>query len=227
MVDRCFYGSKKTITTLLCVLSASFIFTILGFYTSNEQKEAVKALAEASNESGLISSVDRHVKFSHTDDSKREDDFYFDTKGSRYADESLARAMDALDGLRAKKREGKKKITQADVLSVWQKIDSAKDKGYILPAEALFYKEWSVGLINSTQLRAQLDTEIQAFETSLQVGVGGENTVDNEQYKNYKEQEQRITQEVMVQYPDDEDKALEVLDQKLTALRISIYGGKN
>lgn len=230
MVDRYFYGSKKTIAVFLCVLSSFFVFTIFAFYANNEKKEAVNVLVRPFNESGSMPSVDKNIRFSHTDDLKREEEdlaFYFDKKGSRYADEDLARAMDALDILRTKKRDGKKKITQAEVLAVWKKIDNAKNKGYVLPAEALFYKEWSVGLIDSAHLRAQLDTEIQAFETSLQVGVGVENTADNERYKNYKEQEQRIAQDIMAQYPDDEEKALEVLEQKLTALRVSVYGGEN
>lgn len=229
-----FYWSKKAIAVILCLFSAFFVYVFWSQNASNSQ--LVNASVSPVNDSNLYKVGDQYGVGVVNSGAKNEDRILnldsvlhkgLDEKDNQYADKDLALAMNALEQLRSLEKNNKEVITEAKVFDTWRKIDRAKNKGYILPAESIFYKEWSVGLVDSANLHTQLDKEIQAFENSFQAGVGGENSADSEQYKTYKEQENSITQEIMAQYAEDEEQALEVLEKKLTALRSRIYGNND
>lgn len=213
-------------TAFFCILSSFFV---LGWFCVNYPlKEPIQALGitpkakDSTNLSRQALELSEHKGLTIQGEHAAEES-NLDQKDSRYSDRDLAEAMDALATLRnqVESDDQYQHITEEEVLSVWRKVDRAKHKGYILPAESIFYKQWSVNLVDSPHLRVQLNQEIQAFEDELNVGVGSES--EKQTYANYKSEEQRITKEVLAQYPNDEVKALDVLENELTTLRVRMY----
>lgn len=137
-----------------------------------------------------------------------------------YSDENLAEAMTGLSTLRERVSAGKT-VYKKDILHTWHAIDKAKAKGYILPAEALFYKEWLVTLTEDSVLLQRFKTEAATFDEQYNAELTKGN--NDPRYAQYKAEEARLTQAILAKYPDDEAQALAELDHALIELRARIY----
>lgn len=149
---------------------------------------------------------------------------YDPSKDYRYASEVLTKAMDGLKNLN-ELHKNHANLSEESVQAVWKSVDAAVAENTISPVEGIRHKKWLSSLVNSTQLKQQLETDMAKVNQQLQADAQAarEEQANDPKFIQYKAEEERLTQEILAKYPNDSIKAAAELDEALNKVRTQIY----